>query len=201
MEKPPFPFHFRASLHSINLGIKVIARLFNWLCVFIRGSFQTDNVFGSSKSLRPHTNYSFSLPSRVLGRSILVARLARHTNQPWRVQKAWRFVPVRLKLLPGQPAQRQSIIRAQEKDEVEREREKEKVKMGGNLSLRSRESLVKLSGKERKRESEHNQTVTDSLRFQPSCHLPIIPCGGFVCWALSAVGIPASYSRKKTWLH
>lgn len=124
MKKSPFPFHLMASLHSINLGIKVILCLFNWLSVFIRESFQTDNVFSSSKSLRPHTNYSFSLPSWVLGRSIPVARLAQHTNQPWRVQKSWRFVPMLLKLLPGQPAQRQSIIRAQEKDEVERERER-----------------------------------------------------------------------------
>lgn len=82
MEKAPFPFHLMGSLHSINLGTKVLLRLFNWLSVFLSESFQTDNVFGSSKSLRPHTNYSFSLPSRVLGRSILVARLARHTNQP-----------------------------------------------------------------------------------------------------------------------
>ncbi len=71
--------------------------------------------------------------------------------------------------------------------------ERERVKMGVNLSLRSRESLVKLS---RERESEHNQTVTDSLQFQPSCHLPIIPCSGLVWCVQSAVGIPASYSRK-----
>lgn len=173
------------SLHSINLGIKVILCLFNWLSVFISESFQTDNAFGSSKSLRPHTNYSFPLPSRVLGRFILVARVARHTNQPWRVQKSCRFVPTRLKLLPGQPAQRQSIIRAQKIDEVERDRGRES--QNGGQSFSSLQRIISQTVWER--ESEHNQTATASLRFQPSCHLPIIPCG-----VLS--GIPASYSRN-----